>query len=72
MGLDYFIEKLRFDLVMMMNDVGCMNFDLDDFDIGKLSIVLLLLLLKNANIGLSHSHFSGTMLLNYAIYLWLT
>jgi len=49
-----------------------LNFDLDDFDIGKLSIVLLLLLLKNANIGLSHSHFSGTMLLNYAIYLWLT
>jgi len=57
MGLDYFIEKLRFDLVMMMNDlgIGCMNlnlifscccgvlvFDLRDFDTGKLSIVLLL------------------------------
>lgn len=28
MGLDYFIEKLRFDLVMMMNDVGCMNLNL--------------------------------------------
>jgi len=56
MGLDYFIENLRFDLVMMMvNNVGCMNlnllfccccrevlvFDLRDFDTGKLSIVLL-------------------------------
>lgn len=27
-GLDYFIENLRFDLVMMMNDVGCMNLNL--------------------------------------------